>query len=394
MKTHVAILLSIALGLATGLGATVLQLNTAPWDGDPGGDAVDPPLPDLPEPGEPLPKLVVNQTRFDFGRLNLDKEGNHDFVFTNQGLGRLVLRPGRTSCGCVVAQFEENQIVVLPGRSTKVTVKYKPKEEPGPYEQTAEVNTNDPELRKVKLVITGKVTVAVKTVPSEVAFGRISAGESVARTVPVYCYLAEPPLEIQGHSFARNGIADHFEVTFGPLPSDQLEQEPDAQSGQLMRVTVKPGLPLGPIQQTIVLQTNLKTAASLEVPIVGSIGGELTVAGRGWNDETGVLEIGPVDSREGVQWRLILIARGEHHREVRFQPGPCRPDLLEVELGESFESADGKTTQTTLIIRIPKGSPGGSYLGTGPGEIGRIVVHTTHPQIPELRIPVSFAILD
>jgi len=398
MRIVPTIVLAALFGLATGMGSAILRVNSAPWDGDPGGKSIDAPLPDLPVPGEPVPKLAVNHTKHDFGSMELDKEGTHDFVFSNEGDGNLVLGRGRKSCGCVVTEFEgkfqENKIVIRPGKSSKVTVKWRPDGKTGPYTQTAEINTNDDANRKVKLTITGKVTTAVKAVPSEVTFDRISAGETAARSTSLFCYLDEPPLEVIGHSWARNSTAEHFEVTFLPLTSDQLQQEPGAKSGQLLEVTVKPGLPLGTIRQAIFLRTNLKADMVVEVPIVGSIGRDIAIAGGGWNDVSGVLDIGPVASQEGAQRTLIIITRGPHHKQVRFTAGRCDPELLEIELGETIESDSVNITRTPLTVRIPKGSPRAKYLGTKLGELGRILIQTTHPNIPELTIRVSFAVTD
>lgn len=394
MKTSLIILLAVILGLAGGMGTAVMRIMRTPWDGDPGGKAVDAPLPDLPAAGELLPKLVVQQTDYDFGTMDLGDEGSHDFVFANRGPGRLVLGRGSSTCSCMVAEFEEDEITVLPGGSVSITVKWTTDEKTGEYQQTAQITSNDPALRKVELVISGKISEAVKAVPAEVSFGRISAGEAATRTVAIYHYLDQPPLQLLGHSWARNSIADHFEVGFSPMPADQLQQEPDAKSGQLLSITLKPGLPLGVVRQTIFLRTNLETATVVEVPITGTIGRDIAIAGRGWNDETGILDIGPVGRQEGALRKLILIARGPQHKQVQFTAGPRDPEMLQVELGERTELANGKATQTTLVIRIAKGSGHARYLGSEENGFGQIVILTTHPEIPELRLRVSFAIVD
>ncbi|MBN2474379.1 MAG: DUF1573 domain-containing protein [Pirellulales bacterium] len=400
MKTILAILLAVAFGVATGMGTALLRVQNPPWNGSPEGSATEPPLPDLPASGDPLPKLVVEQPKHDFGYMDVDDEGSHQFVFNNEGAGRLVLSRGVTSCNCTVAEFGTpgslaDEVSVLPERSTTITVRWRADGKVGPYYQTATIHTNDPKHRKVELVIVGEITEALKAIPPVVGLGEISTTETVTRQVPVYCYLDTPSLEILGHTWSRKGIADHFEVSFLPLPSDQLQEEPDAKSGCLLELTVKPGLPLGAIRQTILLRTNVESASALAVPIEGTVGRDVTIVGRGWDQDRGMLTIGSVRSGEGAQWKLFLIARGPHHKEIAFKPGTASPDLLQVELGQSSELPNGKATQTPVLITIPKESPRGNYLfGSEQGQIGQIVIQTTYPESPELRILVSFAIAD
>ena len=56
---------------------------------------------------------------------------------------------------------------------------------------------------------------------------------------------------------------------------EDLKDEPLAKSGVLVRVTVKPGLPQGPIRQKLVVQTNLASPAELTLPIQGTVGSEI-----------------------------------------------------------------------------------------------------------------------
>ena len=45
--------------------------------------------------------------------------------------------------------------------------------------------------------------------------------------------------------------AAYFDVSYEPLSKEEVKKEKGASCGLLAKVTVKPGLPLGPINQTI-----------------------------------------------------------------------------------------------------------------------------------------------
>jgi hypothetical protein len=48
--------------------------------------------------------------------------------------------------------------------------------------------------------------------------------------------------------------------------------------------------------------------------------------------------------------------------------------------------------QTPLIIDIPPGSGPANYAGTGQSKLAEIILATTHPKVPKLRIFVRFVI--
>ena len=178
------------------------------------------------------------------------------------------------------------------------------------------------------------------------------------------------------------------------LTADQVAAEEDARSGFLLRVTLKPGLPLGPFRQQIDLKTNLDSAPTVEVPVEGTIAGDISVIGPGWDGRKGVLEFAAVAGSDGAQRRLMLVVRGPHRKRTKFKPVRIVPECVKVDLGKTTAINNGALTQTPLTIRIPAGSPPGNYLGPPQGEVGQIIIDTNHPQQPQLRILVSFAVKD
>jgi hypothetical protein len=113
--------------------------------------------------------------------------------------------------------------------------------------------------------------------------------------------------------------------------------------------------------------------------------------GRGWDSDTGILTLGEVSHRTGVQRRLTLVVRGPLRKQVEFKPVQIAPSVLKVKLGQPSE-LNGVVVEVPLIVDVPQGSPPANHLGSKQGELGEIILETTHPQVPKLRILVRFAI--
>jgi hypothetical protein len=290
---------------------------------------------------------------------------------------------------------------IPPGGSTKVTLEWRAKETAGRYEQTATINTNDPARLEVELKVLGRITAAVLASPPEVGFGWISADETVTRDVKLFGYLSQPlsltELRKPGScKLADQETAQHFDVAFEPLPTEEL-QKADASSGVLMRVTVKPGLPQGPFQQTILLATKLEDAPSIDVAVKGEVGQEVEIRGprSTWDAKRNLLTLGTVDPRTGVEQQLMVAVRGPHRNDVRLTPTKVEPECLQAVVGDANAPAgSGAVVQIPLTIRVRGGAPATARLGPDQGGYGEIEIETKHPRVPKLRIAVSFATED
>ena len=411
-KIFLTVALAMMLGVGTGAGIAALRIVIAPWDGDPEGVRLGTSAGT--RSGGPVPRVVVDRAEFEFGTMDVKAEARHDFILTNRGEATLELTAGETSCGCTLSEIEDGSIA--PGESGTVTVKWTAEKGEGPYTQTATIETNDPDRLRVTLTVSGVITRVVRPVPTELVFDHVSAGRPDTGRVRLLCYLDEP-LEVLSCEMVDEQTRDYFEVRSEPLTADQLKETHEEQgkaggkgspggeakpgeaaspqSGYLLMVTVKPGLPLGAFRQTILVRTNLRSIPTVDIPVAGTVVGDVSIVGPGWDDKNGVLALDTVSSREGIQRRLLLITRGPHSREIQFTLLKTDPDLLEVdeeELKKTSKIDSGSATpvtQTPLIIRIPKGSRPANYLGT---KFGEILIKTSHPDIPRLRIRVRFAV--
>jgi len=387
MRIFLTLVLVVILGVVVGITTAALRLGSCGWDGDFRGDAAI--VPRASQPGAGVAHLVVDQREFNFGTMDADATGTHDFTFTNTGDGALTLSVGETSCRCTMSELGQSE--VPPGQSTKVTMTWEAEETIGPYRQTATIFTNDAAWPRVTLSVSGRITAAVRAVPGELVFSSVSAGQPATAEAAIFCYLEEP-LEILGFKLAESDTAEQFEVGFRPLSEEQIAGEPEARSGKILSVTVKPGLPQGPFRQKILIRTNQEASPALVVPIEGAVGSDIAVVGRNYDSKTGVLSLGTVSGRTGTQRRLMLVVRGPHRKQVKFTPAEITPDLLKVEFGKAAGINNDTITQIPMIVRIPAGSRPANHLGSKQGKLGEILLETNHPQAPKLRILVSFAV--
>lgn len=379
----VAILLAVlgaaALGAALGYFLAVRRVHAARWDAS---AAMDTPI-----AAGPRPRVVVPETEHDFGRMDASETGEYSFVVRNRGDAPLTLEGGDTTCRCTVSEIAHPR--VPPGGETTVTLAWRFDDRLGPFEQRAYIDTNDSDQPRVALTVRGEITRALRADPDALALGSLLPDQPKTAEVHLLAY-GDEPLEVVEAAPSDTAAARFFAVEVQPLPPQFLQEDGTATSGAMLALTVKPGLPPGGFRQTIRVRTNLPAAPELEIPVYGTVTSDLSVVGKGWNEGRGVLWLGHVSP--GSSHSTWLLARGTHREAVQFRVVGVEPQWLKVELGESRAINRGAVIQTPLEIRIPADAPTGSHLGTDTGPFGEILLETGHPQTPQLKILVSFAV--
>lgn len=386
MRILAAILVAMACGVGVGAGTAVLKIRQHPWEGV-----------SEKQPSADGSQVTVDQEEFNFGKMDASEEGKHEFIFTNRGDRSLAINPGSTSCSCTVSEIKDNDLA--PGQSTKVLVSWRSKGRIGFFQQSLTIVTSDPLRPEVTLTIQGEYTRSVYADPDEMTYGQISGTEPMARETRILCSLPSQ-VRIQGHSMSNPSLEKFFQVDDVPMGADELRKYKGATSGVLVRVTVKPGLPLGPFQQTIRLSTNLTAVSEIDLPLFGSVG-EVSLIGAGWRSDTGVLEVGAIDGHSTTQRKLVVLVRGSNAKEMKFKVASIEPDFLDVKLGKTTVAEPCTLSQTELLIGIPtieilkrKRKLPANYMGTENGKLGEILLEAISPQVYSLRIRVRFAIVD
>lgn len=384
MKTSLVVVGSLLVGAALGVGTTAARFELAR-----GASTIAAPTqqPEMAPPGGPQPKVEVDQEDYDFGAMERGGTQSHSFVFTNVGDYPLELVQGETTCKCTISQLDTK--AVPPGESVKVTLQWTAKTLGNRFRQSATIHTNDPKRPRVNLTVSGAVSQSVEAMPRDIVFSKVQVGESKTAEVKLVSY-AESSLKLTEQKFSEKESADKFEVASRPLTAEELPEE--AKSGLLLTVTLKPGLPVGPLKQQLEIMTDAAGSSLVVLPITGRIVSEISVFGPGWDAARGVLALGTIKSDKPHRHELSVFIRGEHADQVSLEMIKVDPDVLHVSFGEKQTIKEGAVVKIPLIIEIPAGARSINRLGSDQSQMGEILLQTNHAQAKQLRLFVHFAV--
>jgi len=387
----VAIVAAVCGGLVGGGGAA-LQSAVRPWTvGDVRGGRVA-------DDAAPAGIAAVTETVHDFGTVRVGATGSYKFRIHNSGSAALTLTRGATSCSCTVSDFEaseggdpEGQKIVPPGGDTLVTVQWRGKGDGGPFRQQATIFTSDPRLPEIVFVVQGTVVPTWKAVPNAVLLPRLTTSNGDRAELRLFTYAAEPP-RVAGVSIDHPEAERYFTTAAKPLDAAEVATEPAATGGFLITIDVKPGLPQGRLRGTVKVALRLPEEVTAEIPIDGTVGGSLMLAGAAWDSRQQSLLLGTVSGRKGMRTQLFLTARGDQRDRLRPVVREVVPSALEVTVGEPSPVGGGSVVRATITVAIPPGSEPANHLCSEQGPAGKIVLDTGHPDAPTLSIPVCVAI--
>src|SRR4029078_7844562 len=117
--------------------------------------------------GKPTPRLgpkvtIVSGERHDFGTMDRNAHGRHEFIVLNEGDAPLNLTTGQPSCGVCIKVFTVAKPILQPGEKTQVTIESDAKTSDAEVEQVGALETNDPIKKTVRLYIHGHVLDTVR----------------------------------------------------------------------------------------------------------------------------------------------------------------------------------------------------------------------------------------
>ncbi len=118
-----------------------------------------------------------------------------------------------------------------------------------------------------------------------------------------------------------------------------------------------------------------------------------------YHSDRKIITIGAVQRERGGTYKLQLLVKGTHAKDVQLRVGEVDPpDVLQVSIDAEHPSSinNGTVLMYPLTITIPPGSRTVSRLGGAADDagvkLGKIVIETTHPQTKQLVLFVQFAV--
>jgi hypothetical protein len=339
------------------------------------------------------PIAEVPETNFNFDRIERGTSMNHKFKIRNVGDAPLHLEVVSTTCKCTVGDLEKNNIP--PGEETDVELEWTAKTAPGPFRHGATLESNDPRHSRIELVVEGDVVESTVMQPADLFFGAVSSHGNQSVSATLVSNLNEE-VRVTKHEFSDPEVGKHIKFDVAPLAKDQLPA--GALSGVRITAVFEPGKSLGPFFTWLTLETNLEKAQKITVPVTGTVKGDISIFGAGWNESQGVLRLGTVSGKEGKRARLNVAVRGEHALNTKIEVASVDPPELKVSLGEPREMSQ-QMVHVPLFIDIPAGTRPMVRIAQMAGEEdnvqkgdGVIVLKTTHPDTDEVRLLVRFSV--
>lgn len=103
------------------------------------------------------PKMVFENTAFNFGTIEQGESVSHSFKFKNEGKSDLIIRKTKASCGCTVVNPSKE--VIKPGETAEFKAVFNSRGKQNRQNKSITVITNDPNQPQINLRISGNVKV-------------------------------------------------------------------------------------------------------------------------------------------------------------------------------------------------------------------------------------------
>lgn len=389
------IFIPVFLGIVIGGAMGWWSVKHKPWPGYPvlaeaqpaqlgsssGGDQ---------EPSEPQPKIEVPEDTYDFGRIESNSVVRHEFTVKNVGQALLRITIGDSSCRCTVLNLDSADIP--PGESRPVAVEFNGKDYFGPVTQRATILTNDPKRPQVTFTVKADVVKSIRVVPSEIIFSRVVKMQPAVGEAKIYVF-RDQPVRVTGIEFAhKDDSAQFIDLDIQPLSPEELKVEPGAKAGYRVTVRLKPGLPLGPIQQKIRVLTDQKDMPELEIALAGRVESDVNIVGAGWDAARGILHLGRINQSTGAERRVMLRLTPLVGESLKVEVERTVPDFLQVMIEEPREVEASLSLFVPITVRVPPGVGPANYFGLDEAQLGKVILKTNHPDAPEVKILVRFAV--
>ena len=333
-----------------------------------------------------IPRASIDVTTYNFGLMDSKEEGFYDFFIKNTGNADLRLTADRTSCSCLGIDITPTR--VRPGGTARCRLRYTAEQATtGGFEQGGYVMTNDPDNQEIFLSIEGVFTSPVVVQPPSVNFARIPAGTTQMRTIRFYGFEDEP-LQLSAPAWENREFID---IEFHP--SELTESDDDgvflsfAKSVVEGMITVKPGMPVGTFQDWFQVRTNYASQPSVNFLVNGQIAaGNVAISGRGYDRETGVVELGRTTVGQGLSREFMITISGLSAQTASLQVSSVEPAWLHTHL---FEPTQSGARRFLLTITVPEDAPVGSYIFGSDGQQSHIILET---DVDVIRIPLQFSV--
>ncbi len=214
------------------------------------------------------PRIVFDDTGYEFGHVPQGTTVTHTFTFRNAGGRDLSIDSIRTSCACTVATPAR---IVPPGATGTIHASFDTHDEFGDHTRTITVYSNDPAQAVTTLALRGSIDADVAAEPSALYVGHLRRGQTA---------LNEVRLIITNPAAVTVGAVE----TKGDVVGSRLVDAPAGARGTRLRVTIKPDAPLGVFKDSLLVHTSSGRWPVVTIPVAGVVDADLPSGGEGAKD--------------------------------------------------------------------------------------------------------------
>ena len=396
MKLIISVFFTLVLGVGTGWIVANIQHSRGGEHFAP-NNALNPAVA-VPEKevSEDAEIRVVNGESYNFGKMMLGDTESWIFQVKNTGSKPLELRLGETTCKCTFVSegvFDKDgkePTVIAPGDVLDVELKWTPKSKTIDFHQSAELKTNDPARELVVLQVRGRITQTLQVSPDYVALPNVNTSDGATKEILLLCAMEEGDWSVTGLQWSDEKSAGFFNIEIVDITPTQMAVDMDAKSGRVLRLELKPGMPIGAINQTLIIKTDVREGVEVACQIAGNVISDISIVGRGFDPVGQVLQLAPIESKVGGRATLQILVKGENHKDIEFEITHVDPsDIMHVSFGE--KSTKEKLTRVPLIVEFREGTPAVSRRGSL-NKFAEIHFKTNHPIVKEVKLYVSFIV--
>lgn len=314
-----------------------------------------------------------------FETMPQNAEGKHVWKISNTGKVDMELTKGPSTCSCTIANFknDESKLVLKPGESTEIELKWETRQNNGEFKKSASVLTNDPLKPSVEFVVQGTVRPAVMVLPSDQVLNFSNVSNEKPNDLNFAIYSADKAdLKILKVTSTR---PDFIETRVESLTPDEVSRisMKEKVAGYKIVVVLKPGMPVGLFSEELLLKTDHPKQEDVKMIISGKMTGPISCFPE-------VLRMSQVSAEKGGSMQAALIVRDK--KSVKFEvaatPNPVKVEIVPAE----EQKGEGASGRYRMTISVPPGSKPGALEGM-------IVLKTDHPLAKEVKIPITGVLL-
>jgi hypothetical protein len=341
---------------------------------------------------------LVDGDTFEFGIMAKDELRSHVFRIRNAGDAPLELSFESMTCQCTSIVLDgrtmprqERWVTTVGSRQTReITLTWQPAKYDLEFSQTATFLTNDPSRPELQLTVKGRVQQIWRYDPLAIDFGSVPRDKAQQRSVDVYGY-RDADFAVSKVELLDEGQQQFFALQIEPMPDEKIKSEPGALGGSVVTVSLKPGLPFGKALGHIRIHTNKPDLEPLVLRVEANVVSDIQIVSSIFRSEEGLLLLGALPGDGPSEFKFWFLIKGPYAATTEISLASTDPaEVLSVRLDEPQRTGQLSKIQATLTI-----TPTDNFVnrtGSKQAEFGKLVFKTTHPDVEEMVIPVSFRV--